>query len=68
MDKGGLRLHGNHWSSLLDGSRALTAMASVYDGKFDMNSCNGFFTITSHYKHQAITGSLYSEENVDDST
>ena len=42
-------LHGNHWSSLLDGSRALTAMASVYDGKFDMKSCNGFFVTTCHY-------------------
>ena len=49
MDRGGLRLHGNHWSSLLGDSRALAVMAIMYDGKFDMNSCNGFFTMTRHF-------------------
>ena len=49
MDRGGLRLHGNHWSSLLGDSRALAAMAIMYDGKFDMKSCNGFFVTTRHY-------------------
>ena len=29
MDRGGLRLHGNHWSSLLIGNRLLTAMAII---------------------------------------
>ena len=43
MDRGGLRLHRNHWSSLLDVNRASTAMAIMLMCKFDMKSSNGFF-------------------------
>ena len=68
MDRGGLRLHGNHWSSLLGDSRALAAMAIMYRWQIRHEILQRLFCDDQPLQHQAITGSLYSEENVDDST
>ena len=68
MDRGGHRLHGNHWSSLLDGNRASTAMASVYDGKIDTHFLQRLFRDDTPLQHQAFKDDMYSELNVDDPT
>ena len=68
MDRGGLRLHGNHWSSLLGDSRALAAMVIMYGWQIRHEILQRLFRDDMPLQHQAITGSLYSEENVDDST
>jgi len=73
MDRGGFRLHVNHTGhpskSLLGDSRALAVMAIMYDGKIRHESfLQRLFHHNTPLQHQAITGSLHSEEIVDDST
>ena len=68
LDNQGPRLHGNHWSSLLDSSRSSIAMAIMYDVHNRNTHLRRLFRDDSPLQHRAITGYLCSEENVDDST